>query len=60
LESLEKSIAKLHETMADPTFFQQGKDQILAQQQELERIQQTLDESFRRWEELESIATSPT
>lgn len=54
IEQLELEIAQIHETMADPGFYQNPGDQIAKTTQQLESLQSELSNAFERWEELES------
>ncbi len=56
IESFEAEIAKFHETMAQPDFYQQPKDAIANAQAELGQLQTKLNNMYARWEELESLA----
>jgi ATP-binding cassette subfamily F protein uup len=55
IEQLEAEQAALHETMADPAFYQQDKDQITAATERAETIPHELEHCFERWEELEGL-----
>ncbi len=57
IEKLETEIASLHELMADPKFYQSDGDEIAKQQSILSDAQSQLDSAYRRWEELETIAS---
>jgi ATP-binding cassette subfamily F protein uup len=54
IESLEKEISAIHETMAQPDFFKQPGEQIAERQRLLKGIESRLAASLDRWEELES------
>ena len=54
IEQLELQVAQIHETMAEPSFYQKPGDVIAKTTQELESIQSELSSAFERWEELES------
>ena len=56
IEDLESKIAKAHEQMGDPEFYQKPGDVIAAAQGELKQLQEKLDSTYSRWEELEEIA----
>jgi ATP-binding cassette subfamily F protein uup len=56
IEALEKDLASLHQTMADPAFYQQDRSQIVEAKARLEDIEQELREAYARWEQLESLA----
>ncbi|EMI19616.1 ABC transporter ATPase [Rhodopirellula maiorica SM1] len=53
IEKLEVQIAKLHDRMADPTFYQKGGAEIAKVSGELADLEQQLATAFERWEELE-------
>ena len=55
IEQLEAEQAALHETMADPSFYQQDKNQITAATARAEAIPHELEHCFERWEELEGL-----
>lgn len=57
IEELESNIAEIHETIAHPSFYKQDGDKIAAEQNRLKELQQKLDDSYLRWEELEAIAS---
>ena len=56
IEVLEKDLAALHQTMADPTFYQQDRPRIVEAKARLETLEQELREVYARWEHLESLA----
>lgn len=56
IETLEAQIAKFHETMGQPDFYQQPGDTIANAQAELNELQTNLTTMYARWEELESLA----
>ncbi|MFO7767035.1 MAG: ATP-binding cassette domain-containing protein [Pelovirga sp.] len=56
IETLEAEQADLHQTMADPAFYQQGdSEKITAAQQRLARVEEELEASYQRWQKLEQI-----
>ncbi|MDF7798941.1 ATP-binding cassette domain-containing protein [Pontiellaceae bacterium B1224] len=55
IEQLEEEQEALHTAMADPTFYQKPPEEIQAATQRAEAIPHELEESFERWEELESL-----
>lgn len=57
IETQEAEIAKIHETMADPSFYQKPGEEIAALQEELSRLETALAEYYARWEELEALAS---
>lgn len=58
IQSLESEITQLHAEMADPTFYKQAGSGISLKQERLDVLEQELEQSYLRWEELESIANS--
>ncbi len=56
IEKLEIRIAAIHDTMADPTFYQQEGTVIAKAKTELDTIESELAETFARWESLEERA----
>ena len=55
IEKLEAEQEALHVTMADPSFYQKGKEEITAATERAEAIPHELEKSFERWEELERL-----
>jgi ATP-binding cassette subfamily F protein uup len=53
IEQIESSIAQLHERMAEPSFYQQPREQIASTQAELKSLEDKLASSYQRWETLE-------
>jgi ATP-binding cassette subfamily F protein uup len=56
IEALEKDLASLHQTMADPAFYQQNRLRIVEAKARLEALEQQLRDAYARWEHLESLA----
>ncbi len=56
IEKLEAEVEDIQQQMAAPEFFQQDKTEIVALQTKLKQRQQSLDESYERWQELEEQA----
>ena len=56
IEELERQLAELHASMADPAFFKQPGAQIAREHSCLRDLQQQLDECFERWANLEERA----
>lgn len=56
IEKLEADIATLHETFAQPQFYQQAKEQIAAEQARLKTLEEQLVNAYSRWEALESAS----
>ena len=54
IEQFESDIAKLHEVMASPDYYQQDGDVITTDAKKLADLQTQLETAFNRWEELES------
>ena len=56
IEALEAEQAELHQTMGDPTFYQQGSsDKITAAKQRLAEVEEELEGTYQRWQELEQL-----
>ncbi|MBT8046534.1 MAG: ATP-binding cassette domain-containing protein [Pontiella sp.] len=55
IEELEAEQETLHQTMADPAFYQQTKEEIAVATARAEAIPNILEEAFERWEELERL-----
>jgi len=53
IEKLEREVAEIHATMAQPDFYRQGGDLLAREQSRLESIQQRLAVAFARWESLD-------
>ncbi len=56
IESLETQLDQLHQTMADPAFYQQEGSAIAKAKAELQAVEDELAEVFERWEMLEELA----
>jgi ATP-binding cassette subfamily F protein uup len=56
IEQLETAIAALHELMSQADFYQQGNEQVLARQDEVQGLEGELEVAFARWEALEQQA----
>jgi len=56
IEELERQLAELHASMADPAFFKQPGAQIAREQACSRDLQQRLDQCFERWANLEERA----
>lgn len=54
IAELEQQLARLHERMAEPEFYQQDSNRISEATEQASRLQEELDTAFLRWEELES------
>ena len=55
IEDLESKIGEIHRSIADPSFYQQSSEIIASEQARLNEMQQQLDQSYARWEELELL-----
>ncbi|MEO1618849.1 MAG: ATP-binding cassette domain-containing protein [Planctomycetota bacterium] len=53
IETLEKSIAQLHETMAELDYYQRGSEVLAEDATKLKSLEADLEQAFARWEELE-------
>ncbi len=53
IEQLEADLAVLHQTMAEPAFYQQPAETIAATQQQLKQLEAALVAAYARWETLE-------
>ena len=53
IEEIETKIAALHETIADPNFYQQPSEQIASGLSHLKELENDLAAAYARWEELE-------
>ena len=58
IELLEADAARIHQQMAEPTFYQQRRDKIATKQSELKTIGDRLAAAYARWEELEQAVAS--
>ena len=58
IEQLEAAIAELHQTMAQADFYKQPGDVLAREQARLQEMETDLTNSYARWEELESLATT--
>ncbi len=56
IENLEANIQEIHEQMAEPGFYQQPADKIVAHQAKLKELEDKLAASYARWEELEAAS----
>ena len=54
IEQLEAKVAAIHDSMADPQFFQRPGSQIAADQAQLKETETQLASAYARWEELEA------
>ncbi|MDG1874831.1 MAG: ATP-binding cassette domain-containing protein [Mariniblastus sp.] len=58
IEELESAVAKLHQQMAEPEFYQQSREVIAQAQTDLRSIEEKLSSAYARWEELEEVASN--
>ena len=56
IENIEAEIASLHETMADPAFYQQPSEAITKVSEQLKTLNDQLAAAYERWEQLEERA----
>ncbi len=54
IEKLEQQLSELQNQMADPEFYQQGAEKIAETTQQLNNLETELEQTYQRWEELES------
>lgn len=54
IEQLEAQLEKLHQQLADPAFYQQDAEVIATKTQEVAALEQTLQDCYQRWDELDS------
>ncbi len=57
IEALEAEIAHLHETMAEPDFYQKGPQVMAETQARLESEEAALATAYERWDQLEAMRT---
>jgi ATP-binding cassette subfamily F protein uup len=55
IESLEAELAKVHEKMGDPEFYQSAGETIAQETERLKQLDEKLASVYKRWEELESL-----
>ncbi len=56
IDALEAASRDLHETMADPSFYQRDRAEIARVNARLEEVEEELARTFERWEALEAMA----
>ena len=56
IEKLEAEVAAFHKKMADPEFYQRSGDAVAEETRKLKELEDTLTETYQRWEELESLS----
>jgi ABC transport system ATP-binding/permease protein len=52
---LETELSEVHAVMADPAFFRQSPNEIVTIKTQLQALEKTIAETYRRWEELEAV-----
>ncbi len=57
IEELEARLAELHDIMAQADFYRQPSSEIAAKRAELKELDEQLAAAYRRWEELEPLAS---
>lgn len=55
IEALEEDLRLVHEKLADPSFYQQGPDEIIRAQNRLNELEQNLSAAYQRWEYLDDL-----
>ncbi|MEX0820356.1 MAG: ATP-binding cassette domain-containing protein, partial [Pirellulaceae bacterium] len=50
IERLEAKLSEFHQRMAEPTFYQQPRDQIAKEQSDLKELEEKLTAAYARWE----------
>jgi ATP-binding cassette subfamily F protein uup len=55
IEALESEQKSLYERMADPEFYKEAGEKIGRAKARLDELEQALEETYARWQELESI-----
>jgi ATP-binding cassette subfamily F protein uup len=56
IEELETSRRSLHDAMADPAFYKNASDEIVATKARLDALEHELAQAYERWEALEALA----
>jgi ATP-binding cassette subfamily F protein uup len=51
----EAELSEIHAVMADPAFFRQPSDEIIKVKNQLQTLEKTIAEAYKRWEELEAV-----
>jgi ATP-binding cassette subfamily F protein uup len=54
IATLEAELEKLHQTMANPSFYRQNPAEIVKSKTELQSLETQIAEAYHRWEELET------
>ncbi len=55
IETLETELNRIHASLGDPNFYREKGDQVNVLKARLEELKAELDETYRRWEELETV-----
>ncbi|MCF7956579.1 MAG: ATP-binding cassette domain-containing protein [Phycisphaerae bacterium] len=55
IDQFETQLTELHEEMANPDFYKKPQPEITAAAEKTEILQNQLDETYKRWEELEEL-----
>jgi len=56
IETLEATLAELHQVVAQPEFYKQPASEIARRQSEVKEFEKQLAAAYQRWEELEQLA----
>ncbi len=56
IDQLETELEQLHERLADPYFYKTSGGQVAELNHKLEQLEQQLAETYKRWEELDTLA----
>ena len=56
IEKLENEVSTLHQTLAEPNFYQQSGNRIAGEQKRLKDVESRLAQAYVRWEELAILA----
>ncbi len=56
IETLEAAIEEIHEQMSDPEFYREAENRVATLKSSLAQLEEELESSFNRWQELEAIA----
>jgi ATP-binding cassette subfamily F protein uup len=52
---LEAELSEVHAAMGDPAFFRQSPSEIVKVKSQLQALEKTIAEAYKRWEELEAV-----
>ncbi|OHB59103.1 MAG: ABC transporter ATP-binding protein [Planctomycetes bacterium GWF2_42_9] len=55
IEKMENELHKLHETMADPSFYKKSQTEIAATGAKADELRKLLDNAYARWQQLEAL-----